>query len=93
MVVSSLVVCNVYAEALFCALLRPFALFCALLQTCVCALCAELGSFALFCAHLRVSASDRVWNDPIWELPTPASLPSGTARGGTSRKFKGGGTS
>ena len=35
-----LVVCNSYAEALFCALLRPFVLFCGLV-------------FALFCAHLR----------------------------------------
>ena len=31
-------------------LLRPFALFCALLRTCVCTLC----------AHLRVSTNDRV---------------------------------
>ena len=44
--------------ALFCALLRSFALFCIHLRTCVCAL---LRSFALFCTHLRVSASDRVW--------------------------------
>ena len=40
-----------------------------------CALCALLHSFALFsvfctlfCARLRVSASDRVQNDRIWEL-------------------------
>ena len=39
-------------------ILRPFALICALLRTCVCAL---LRSFALFCAPLCVSASDRVW--------------------------------
>ena len=35
LVVLNLVICNFYAEALFCALLRPFALFCALLRTCV----------------------------------------------------------
>ena len=55
------------------ALLRPFALICALLRTCICALSRSfadlrLRSFALFCAHLRVSASDRVWNDRVWEL-------------------------
>ena len=52
LVVSDLVVCNFYAEALFCALLHSFALFfcvcCALLQTCVCAL---LCSFELPCVH------------------------------------------
>ena len=53
-VVSNLVVCNFYAEALFCALLRPFALFCALFAD------LRLLSFALICAHLRVSASDHV---------------------------------
>ena len=52
-----LVVCNLYADVLFCALLRPFALFCALLRTYVCSL---LRTLALFCAHLRVSANDRV---------------------------------
>ena len=36
--VLKLVVCSFYVEALFCALLRPFALFCTLLRTCVCAL-------------------------------------------------------
>ena len=50
-----------------CALLR----FCALLWTCVCAL---LCSFALFCAHLRVSASDRVLNDHVWELQKGSGL-------------------
>ena len=87
----------------FVHLLRSFALFCALLRTCVCALlrsfapfCALLRSFALFCAllhsfalfwglafalvwglasalfgtHLRVSASDRVANNRIWEFQT-----------------------
>ena len=44
---SNLVVCNFHAEALFCALLRPFvfALFCA-------AVFCGIG-FALFCAHLH----------------------------------------
>ena len=48
------------------ALLRSSAPFCALLRTCV--------NFALFCgrlhsfSHLRVSASDRVYNDCFWEL-------------------------
>ena len=54
-VVSNLGVCNFYAFALFCALLRSFAPFCKLcarLQT-----CARLHPFALICAHLRVSAS------------------------------------
>ena len=50
---SNLIVCNFYTEALFCALLRPFALSCALLRTCVCAL---LRSFALFCVFLRPNA-------------------------------------
>ena len=47
LVVLNLVVCNFYADALFCALWRSFAPFCAL--------CAHLRSFAfaLFCAHLR----------------------------------------
>ena len=57
LVVSNVVVCNFYAEVLFCAPLRPFTPFYALLHSCVYAL---LLSFALFCAHLRVSASDRV---------------------------------
>ena len=77
LVVSNLVVCNFYAEAPFCALLRSFAPFCALLRalvrTCVCAL---LRPFALlnldFCAHLRVSASDRVQKNP--RLGTPKTL-------------------
>ena len=43
LVVSNPVVFNFYAEALFCALLRPFELFCAL-------------AFPLFCAHLRTFA-------------------------------------
>ena len=43
LVVSNLIVCNSYAEALFCALLRSFALFCSLLR-----------SFALFCARPRL---------------------------------------
>ena len=50
LVASNLVVCNCYVEALFCALLHPFALFADL----------RLLSFALICAHLRVSTSDRV---------------------------------
>ena len=47
--------------ALICALLRSFAPF---------ALFAYLGlhSFACFCALLRVSASDRVLNNRVWEL-------------------------
>ena len=52
-VVLNLVVCNFYAEALFCALLRPFAPFCALLRTCV---CAHLRSFARICVFLRPTA-------------------------------------
>ena len=46
-----------YEEALFCAHLRPFALFSDPLRTCACAL---LRTFEFFCVHLRVSASDRV---------------------------------
>ena len=46
---SILVVCNFYAEALFCALLRAFALFCGL------AFAFFLRSLALFCARLRSS--------------------------------------
>ena len=50
LLVLNLVVCNFYTNVLFGALMRPFALFCALLRTCVCAL---LRVFALFCAYLR----------------------------------------
>ena len=49
-----------YMEALFCALSRPFALFCGL-------------AFALFFAYLRslrVSASYPIQNDRIWALLT-----------------------
>ena len=46
LVVSNLVVCNFCAEALVCAFLRPFALFCALLRTCK--VCPLLRSIALF---------------------------------------------
>ena len=63
LVVSNLVVCNFYTFTF----LRSFALFCALLRTCICALlrtciCALLQTcvvlvcglaFSLFCAHLR----------------------------------------
>ena len=47
LVVLNLVVCNFYAEALFCTLLRPLALFCVHLR---------LRSFALICALLRAFA-------------------------------------
>ena len=40
---SNLVVCRFYAEAIFCAHARPFALFCRL--------CARLRSFACFCVR------------------------------------------
>ena len=68
---NKLVVCNFYAEALFCALLRllallrSFAPFSALLH---CFADLRLRSFALFCAHLCVSASACVWGDCVWEL-------------------------
>ena len=53
LVVSNLVVCIFCCvEALFCSLLRPFALFCALLRTCVCAL---LRSQTLFFRHFGAS--------------------------------------
>ena len=50
LVVLNLVVCNIYTEALFCVLLRPFTLL----------HLRSLCSFVLFCAHLRASANDRV---------------------------------
>ena len=52
LVVSNLVVCYFYAdsEALFCTLLGPFALFCALLRALFC-----MRSFALFCVFLRTT--------------------------------------
>ena len=58
--VVNLVVCNFYAEALFCALLCPFGLFCAL-------------AFPLFCGHLRsfafllrvFFANDRIYKGAI----------------------------
>ena len=43
-VVLNLVVCDFYAEALFCAHLRPFASFRALLRTCVRALLRSFGA-------------------------------------------------
>ena len=50
MVVSNLIVRNFYAEALFCALLRAFAPFCALSKFALfCGL-----AFAHFCAHLAL---------------------------------------
>ena len=49
----NLVVCNFYAETLFCALLRPLALFCALA---VALFCAHLFSFAVMCVFLRTTA-------------------------------------
>ena len=45
LVVSNLVVCNFYAEALFCAHLRSFAL-----------ICAHLRSFARICVFVRPTA-------------------------------------
>ena len=51
LVVSNLVVCNFYAEALFCALLRPFALFCGLALA---LFCPHLRSFACFCVRPRL---------------------------------------
>ena len=53
LVVLNLVVCNLYAEALSCTLLRRFAPFCALLPSL--ALFCGLA-FALFCALLRPTA-------------------------------------
>ena len=49
----NLVVCNFYAEALFCAHLRPSVSFkiCALLRTCICVL---LHSVACFCVRPRL---------------------------------------
>ena len=63
LVVSNLVVWNFYTEALFCALLRPFALF-ALFCAFLCsftlfyglAFALFLRTFALFCALLRPTA-------------------------------------
>ena len=48
LVVSNLAVCNFHAEALFCTLLRPFALFCGLASH------APLRSFACFCVRPRL---------------------------------------
>ena len=45
---AGLQIVQLYAGALFCSLLCPFAPLCALLRSCVCA------HFVLFCAHLRV---------------------------------------
>ena len=46
--------------AIFCALLRPFPLFCALFRSFVDLRLHSSRSCALFCAHLHVGASDRV---------------------------------
>ena len=53
LVVLNLVVCNIYAEPLFCALLRPFALFCGLAFV---LFCVHLRSFALICVFLQTTA-------------------------------------
>ena len=50
-VVSNLVVCNFYTEALFCAPLRPFVLFCGLPFALICAL---LRAVACFCVRPRL---------------------------------------
>ena len=65
------VVCNFYAEAPFCTLLRPFVVFYALLRTCVSALLRtmrlrsfadlRLRSFALICALLSGSEKGVFW--------------------------------
>ena len=53
LVASNLVICNVFGETLFCALLRSFAdLF-------------FLRSFALIRALLSLSACDRIYNDRV----------------------------
>ena len=57
LVVSNLVACIVYA------LLRSFASF---RRLAFALFCARLRSFE--CVHLRVSASDRVYNDRVREL-------------------------
>ena len=53
LVVLNLVVCKFYAKTLFCALLRPFALFCELAFA---LFCGQLRSFALICVFLRPTA-------------------------------------
>ena len=53
LVVSNLVVCNFYVEALFLAHLHPFALFCGLAFA---LFCVHLRSFALICVLLRTTA-------------------------------------
>ena len=72
LVVFNLVVCNFYAEALFCALSRSFALF-----------CEHLRSFACFCERprserLRLRTADMpllphitlLFETPVWpQLP------------------------
>ena len=54
LVVVNLVVCNFYACVLFCALLRPFALFADLRLCSFADICALLRSFACFCERLRL---------------------------------------
>ena len=61
LVVSNLVVCKFFVEALLCAPLRSLAPFCALLRTCVCALLRSyvdlrLRSFVLICVFLHPTA-------------------------------------
>ena len=68
LVVSNLVVCNFYADALFCALLRPFAPFCALLRPfalfanlhvrCFALICTLLRTFACFCERPRLGTAE-----------------------------------
>ena len=60
---------------------RSFVPFCVLLRTLRTCVCALLRPFALFCAHLRVSASDRVYNDRVWELQKTKVIHSSWAFG------------
>ena len=55
LVILNLIICECYAEALFCALLRPFADLRLRSSADL-----HLRCFALFCANFRLSASERV---------------------------------
>ena len=83
LVVSNLAVCNFCEEALFCTLLRLFALFCALLHSFAdlrlhsfALICALLRAFACFCIRLRLerprlgTADYRLpfWREVCWVL-------------------------
>ena len=88
LVVSNLVVCNLYVEALFCTLLCSFALICGLAFA---VFRAHLRSFALICVFLhptvfRTTAFGNCRGRGLFPLPSKCSEFRGEFRGHISEK-------